>query len=540
MMRGMVLRFPFFLILNSDGRSRLFSFLQRREPVLGGYQRSRFCEFYALLLVLVHFAVLIAAAIAVVYLGPAALMSLSIPLVMLVLLIIWALPDSENPPLNLISALLFAFIGILVIWPDYLAFDLPGLPWLTAIRIVAVPLALAFLISLSTSSEFRSDVRKRLAVAPIAHQMMLVFIAISFFSILVATDVNVSTNKFIVALLYWFFPFYGAVWVFSRDGTAIKLAYFIWIAALTTVIIGLWEWRLQMVPWAGSVPSFLAIEDPIIQTILSGTARSTTGIYRVQSKFTTPLGFAEFLAFSTPFVIYFTMYAHHWFLKVLALASLPLILNAILTTDSRLGFVGFVMSFLVLIGIFSLRAWVQRKDSIFGPALTIAYPVILISFLAATFFIGRLRALVWGTGAQSFSSMAREEQVEMGMPIIWSQPWGHGIGNAATVLDYRNLEGALTIDSYYLSVGLEFGVLGFLVFFGMFLIALFYALNYALRTEDRSDLLLMPVMAALSIFFVVKSVFSQQENHPLVFVFLGALFGICYRIKARQSAETSG
>ena len=534
------MRFPSLPASGLSSRWRPLAALRRSSPVLGGYQRSRFWGKYTPLLALLYIGVLILAALAVVYMGPGALMGMSIPLVALALLIIWAFPDSKNPPLNWVNGLLFAFIVVLAIWPDYLAFDLPGLPWLTAIRIVAVPLAIAFLLSLSVSSNFRSAMSDRLAVAPIAHRMMLIFIGISIFSVIVASNVNVSANKLVVAFLYWFLPFYAAVWLFSREGVAIKLAYLLWVAAMVTVAIGLWEWRLKMVPWAGSVPSFLAIEDPVVQRILSGTARATTGIYRVQSKFTTPLGFAEFLAFSTPFVLYFILYAKHWAVRVAAIFSVPLIFNAIISTDSRLGFVGFVMSFLILMGLWSLRRWVQRNDSIFGPAITIAYPAILVVFLTATFFVGRLRAMVWGTGAQSYSSMAREAQVEMGMPIIWSQPWGHGIGNAAQVLGYRNLAGGLTIDSYYLSVGLEFGVLGFLFFFGMFLAALFYALNYVLRAEDRSDLLLMPVMAALSIFFVVKSVFSQQENHPLVFVFLGALFGICYRIKTRQSAETSG
>lgn len=531
---------PFSLSLSSGGRSRPFAVVRKSAPVLGGYHGSTFLGQYTSLAALVYIVALVGAAIAVVYQGSAALMALSIPLIILALLIIWALPNSGHPPLRWVSALLFAFITALLIWPDYLAFDLPGLPWLTAIRIVAVPFALAFLISLSVSSSFRNDLSERLAVAPIAHRMILIFIGVSVFSVLVASNVNVSANKLGIAFLYWFCPFYGAVWVFSREEAAVKFAYFLWVAALVTVAIGLWEWRLKMVPWAGSVPSFLAIDDPVVQTILSGKSRATTGIYRVQSKFTTPLGFAEFLAFSTPFILYFVLYGKHWVVKVAALVTIPFVFNAIISTDSRLGFVGFIISFLVLLGLWSLRRWVQHRSSIFGPAITIAYPAILVATLAATFVVGRLRAMVWGTGAQSFSSMAREEQVDIGMPIIWSQPWGHGIGNAAQVLGYRNLEGSLTIDSYYLSVALEFGILGFLVFFGMFLVALCYGMNYVLRAEDRSDLLLMPVMAALSIFFVVKSVFSQQENHPLVFVFLGALFGICYRIKTKKLAETLG
>lgn len=515
------------------------SFIARRKakPVLGGYERGGLWGRYSLLWGIAYIGALVLAALSLVYLGPGALMGLSVPLVILLLLIIWAFPDSRNPPLGWVNGLLFTFIVVLLIWPDYLAFDLPGLPWLTAIRIVAVPLAVAFLVSLSVSSSFRAAIGERLAVAPIAHKMMMIFIGIATCSVLFASNVDQSANKLVIAILYWFLPFYAAVWIFSKEGTTIKLAYLLWATALVTCAIGIWEWNIRMVPWAGSIPSFLTIEDPAVQRILSGTARATTGIYRVQSKFTTPLGFAEFLAFTTPFILYFVLYARHWAIKVAAIATIPLILSSIISTDSRLGFVGFVISFLALMALWSFRRWMQRSDSIFGPAITIAYPAIVVAFLVASQVVGRLRALVWGTGAQSYSSMAREEQVDMGMPIIWSQPWGHGIGNAAGVLGYRNLAGKLTIDSYYLSVGLEFGVIGFVVFFGMFLVALCYALWFVLRAKSPSELLLMPVMASLSIFFVVKSVFSQQENHPLVFVFFGALFGLCYQIKMREKKE---
>ena len=40
---------------------------------------------------------------------------------------------------------------------------------------------------------------------------------------------------------------------------------------------------------------------------MSGSSRAATGIYRVQSKFTTPLGFAEFLALSAPFILHIMM-----------------------------------------------------------------------------------------------------------------------------------------------------------------------------------------------------------------------------------------
>ena len=507
------------------------------QIAMGGYQRGDFWKRRLWAWILAYGAVLVGAAIALVYSGPSALMGLAAPLALLLVLIIWTFPDSNNPPLKWIGRLLFGFVIALVFWPDYLALDLPGLPWLTALRLLAAPLALVFLVSLSVSAKFRAALAERLTVAPIAHAALLVFLAIAALSILFSSDVTGSVNKLFVALLYWFLTFYAAVWVFSQDGAAKKLAILIWVFAVFTALIGLYEWRLQAVPWAGSIPSFLSIDDPAVQNILSAKSRATTGIYRVQSKFTTPLGFAEYLAFATPFVLYFLVFRKNWAVRAAALGTLPLIWLSIMRTDSRLGFVGFFMTFLLFLIVWALRRWRQGKESIFGPAITLAFPVIATTFLLATFFVGRLRALVWGTKAQSFSSMAREEQVDMGMPMIWSQPWGHGIGRGAAELGYRNLAGGLTIDTYYLAIGLEFGVLGFVAYFGMFLAALAYAMRYVFQTKGPTELLLVPIMIALSIFVVVKSVFAQQENHPLIFILLGALFAICYRIRTRLEIE---
>jgi hypothetical protein len=86
----------------------------------------------------------------------------------------------------------------------------------------------------------------------------------------------------------------------------------------------------------------------------------------------------------------------------------------------------------------------------------------------------------------------------------------------------------MTIDTYYLSIVLEYGVIGFIVFYGMFAIGIFEAGRRSLlappQNTDRSFIL--PITVSLVVFIIVKSVFSQQENHPLVFMMLGALMAI--------------
>jgi O-antigen ligase len=153
--------------------------------------------------------------------------------------------------------------------------------------------------------------------------------------------------------------------------------------------------------------------------------------------------------------------------------------------------------------------------------------------------IGRIRNVVWGNGAQQASNDARVEQYASGMPMVWSHPWGHGIGTGGETLGFFAPSGLLTIDTYYLAVALEYGVLGFIIYYGMFAIGVAYAAVYAILARNRSGdyLLFLPISLALVNFLVIKSVFSEQDNHPLVFTMLGMLVALACRFHAEQEKD---
>jgi O-Antigen ligase len=453
------------------------------------------------------------------------------PLAVIAALIIWALPEVGRAPTGLLQKLFFAFILALLCWPDYLAIALPGMPWVTAIRLVGFPLALILLISLSVSVEFRRELQGVISAVPVIWKMLFTFAIIAFLSIAVSADKAQSVNKFVVGMLYWVSIFFVACFVFTKEGNAHRFSYIIWGIVLFLCLIGVQEWRQSSIVWAGHIPSFLKVEDESVQRILASGGRAATGLYRVQTKFTTPLGFAEFLALSAPFVLHIAMTARQWWHRVLAGITFPLIFWTIVNTDSRLGAVGFFMTFLLYMLVWSSLRWYRNRDSLFGPAITLAYPAVLAAFIAATFAVGRLRAMVWGTGAQSFSTQAREDQLAMAIPKVIRAPWGHGIGQGADSLGYTNLAGVLTIDSYYISVAMEFGVIGFLLYFGMLLVGVVQSGRYMLVAKGRDEMILAPAAIALLNFFVIKSVFSQQENHPLVFAILGMSVALIWRVK---------
>ena len=127
------------------------------------------------------------------------------------------------------------------------------------------------------------------------------------------------------------------------------------------------------------------------------------------------------------------------------------------------------------------------------------------------------------------STEARGTQWEMGIPKILKAPWGHGAGTGGDTLGFLSPIGIQTIDTYYLTIGLEYGVIGFVVYYGMLVASTYYAAKYAVQSPKGELSYFMPAAIALVNFIVIKSVFSQQDNHPLIFMLMGIVTAMVYR-----------
>ena len=137
-----------------------------------------------------------------------------------------------------------------------------------------------------------------------------------------------------------------------------------------------------------------------------------------------------------------------------------------------------------------------------------------------------------------FSRRARTDQWHKGIPLIVRNPIGHGIGMAGITLDYHSPGGLLTIDSYWLANLLEYGILGFLIFFGMVFAGVIYAARSAYddRTKNLEYAFLIPASVSLLVWTVIKIACAEQGNHPIVFMILGMIVALVYR-QSKQARE---
>lgn len=81
-----------------------------------------------------------------------------VPVLIMFGLILWMLPDIGGIRYDVMARLLIIFAGINVLWPFYVAFDAPGLPWITPARITVGLLTAVVLLHLAMSSDRKSVV----------------------------------------------------------------------------------------------------------------------------------------------------------------------------------------------------------------------------------------------------------------------------------------------------------------------------------------------------------------------------------------------
>ena len=461
------------------------------------------------------------------------------PLLPLAAVAIWALPDMKTAPTRTLERLFFAFLVMAILWPNYLAIALPGLPWITSVRLVGFPLAFILLVCTSISPEFRKQTIDSISSIPRLATFITAFVGVQVFAILVSGHPMESLNAVIALQISWTAIFFSAAYVMLRPGNAEKWAVIMWAGAVIVSLLGVWEQQLGHVPWSNHIPGFLAVGDEYVQRVLAGGRRLGTGDLRIQSIHSTSLGLAEFLALTSPFVIHFMVGNYKPAMRIAAGLSMPLILYIIVASQARLGAVGFLMGSLLYLLAWGFQKWRHVKGTLIGPAVVMAYPAIFVFFIAATFLWQRLRVIVWGGGAAQYSNDGRMDQLKAGIPKILARPFGYGADQGADALGYTNLAGTLTIDNYYLLTALDYGIQGFIVYYGAILMTIYAAGIYGLKAKihDREQSLLIPLGISLSVFFIIKSIFSQTQNHALQFMMMGMVAAIVYRVRQNEQAD---
>jgi hypothetical protein len=346
------------------------------------------------------------------------------------------------------------------------------------------------------------------------------------------------------ALYAWIALFFVAVFVFAAPGRIIKWAQMIAWCAIIVSCIAIAEQFTQHVLWAEHIPSFLRIENDDVARILTPTFRGSQ--YRSQAIFGVSLTLAEFLALAAPLVIHLMIVARRTLERLFLAAGLMAVVLAIAFTQSRLGFIGLftaVLLYVLLHGLIRLKLY--RAD-IIGPAITYGYAAGLVALYGLIMSVDGLRVRVFGSGTAQSSNDARGIQFDMAPPVILRSPLvGHGPGRGAEALGFMTPGGLVTIDTYILSIILDYGIIGFVLFYGMLAAAMWASFRLALAyvpardPASREASFILPLFSMLAAFLMIKTVLSQEENHAILFMIYGAVIVLVWRSQQGEKARLS-
>lgn len=467
--------------------------------------------------------------------APGGIVACVAPLALLAAAVIWALPHQRTAPTLLIEILFPAFFVALILWPNYLAISLPGLPWITLLRIIGLPMAGALLISLSVSPPFRKRVAESVQGVKLLWFFLLAFVCVQIATMFLSDSIPTSAQILFNQSIYWIAVYVIASVLFRDIRNVERYWGLLCCMGVPVIIITMLEYRGQHIMWANHIPAILKIPDTSVQIILTPHFRPGTNVYRAPGTFATPLVLAEYLALLTPLLLHFGFWSKNKAVQLGAFAMIPMLFIAIRMTDSRLGVAGMLVSVLLYGVVWSIVRWRSHPNSLLAAATVYAYPAVFIAGVAAVFASHRLNQMVFGGGAEASSSGARDVQLGMALRQLAKAPWGHGAGQSGNAMGFA--EGSfVTIDNYFIGIALDYGVLGVIFWYGIFITAMvaagLYSISsrYAGRTEAR---LLAPLSVTMAAFLVIKWVHGQDDNHAMLFMMLGMVSALVYRLRSQ-------
>jgi hypothetical protein len=392
--------------------------------------------------------------------------------------------------------------------------------------------------------KFRKELVETLRSVPGIWQVFTVFVTMQFITLPFSKSIGESISKVMIQQIDWTSMFLIGAWICRKPGRTQRYTTFIAIMVVPLFFLAYEEAHHHKILWASHVPSFLKVSDPVAAMILAGQVRGATGLYRVKTTFSTPLGIGEFMALAAPFALHWIVTGRSLYTRVGAAMIFVMAWACVRFADARLGVVGFLVTILLYGMYWGLLRFRRDRRDLVGATIVYAYPAVFAVAAVAVQAIHSLHTLVFGGGEAQASNEARQNQLRMGIPKVLQNPIGHGASQSGQSMGYGAGE-FVTVDNYWLTIALDYGIIGILTFVLIFLVTVGAGSRAALQSavvKDRELKLLVPLIIALSSFLIMKLVFSQPENHPLVFAMAGMTVGLTFRaraaIKAAAALET--
>ena len=259
--------------------------------------------------------------------------------------------------------------------------------------------------------------------------------------------------------------------------------------------------------------------------------KSRDGVFRAQATHTHPLSLGEFLAMCAPLSLAFAI-AARGFQRVFWAVMFIVIFGAIIGTNARGAIFAATAGIGVSAVIMAVRIMCESRLSQLRPVIGLA-AVFLIA-ASPVLIIGGHKVVTGEVGTSAArSSQARLDQIEKAWPKIAKRPiGGYGTGRSAVLVGYWGR--TLSLDNYYLSLAVETGIPGAIVFISIMIIAARMSLRRAKKAPRRWGWILIGFAGAMVAFMITRSFLSQTGNLSYFFPLMGAFIGASAHFRPKR------
>lgn len=408
-------------------------------------------------------------------------------------------------------------LGLNALWPSYVAIIPQGESFaINPKRVGLLLLFLAWLMQLVINRPMRVRFRETIAANRVIFYAAILYFLFGIVTSIFSSDqVSKSIAAGVLSFASYPLMLIFVISFFSERKHFLQLFFTVLLVAVLSELVGIIEWTNQ-----GNL--FALFVDPvsdIAKEMIAGKIRGD--VYRIQSTFSNPLSFAEFLLFIMPIGLYFVNAKKYGKgIKLLAATQITLGLLCIYLTSSRMSSVLAVL--IIIVYLIWKNLGIDRSISfLVGAGSLILVTSIFIS-------MGYWDTYIIGQGQAGSSAFGRRYQLVTGIPAILRSPfWGYGLNQGV-----RYVAPLTSIDNYYLTVALETGLLGLV----MLLLYQGLLLKLALRSDINTTFPSIGFFLALAFFGVFINELTLSIIEPFSFLF--AIAGVLM-VKQKNENVTS-
>lgn len=461
----------------------------------------------------------------------------AIPVVLMALLALWIAPDQDSHLDDAIMRFYFMFVGLALIWPNYIAFDFSGLPWISFRRIFLFIIYAVGLYAIATSPRLRGQVGDVLKSQDLILRLFLGWVAIQFVMALV--PLGATAMRWVHYQMIWNLFFIMSALVLLREGNPTRLFRMFLVGAAFSCLLVIPEVYQRQPIFAPYIPTWLGVDPDILETIASDQARAD-GVYRARSIYGTSVTFAENFAIFVPLALFAMVKAPSKRRLAAAVMLFLLLFVAAVLTNARTGMVAFVVAIPPFALLWIVRRYREKTgtNDMVAAAALFAFPAAALSFGMMILFWERARVRVLGGGMHQASSDGRDRQWAMAMDKLLENPLGYGVDRAGRVVQFFDGNGRQTIDNYYINLLMDYGVLGTGIWLAFFITAIYVAVRVYLKAETFEEELAAPAAVAILGMLIVRSVVSTEGTQWMGFAMAAMILALHYRQTVR--ARTRG